>query len=350
MRRALAWIVAGLLAGGVAESRAEPAAPAPRAQLVEVLGAGKQALLLDRARGEYALVRLGDGFAGLRVVDIAVDQIVLAATDGTRYVLPLVARGPEAKGRPGPTAVPLAPGREPLSPYGPLDGAAAPAEATVLDPYGSAPPRSPSSGRGLDPFAGGPRGPTASGSRVLDPYGAPAGVPGDGSVPAVVAPPGSRAPEAAATEAPATEAPATEPQPPQAHPPPADPPRQATTQSPPVVRPAERRAGPGVSEETHVLSRRELDRALSDFHALSREMKIDVVPGKGVALEDVGRGSLAHRLGLRTGDLVLSIADRRVDSVDSAAAVFVALATVDSFRVVVERSGKRITLRFRLMP
>ena len=185
---------------------------APRASLIQVLRSGKQALVLDRATGEYQVVKVGDVVQGFRVSEIEEDQIILASpVQPERYfVLPLVEAVPAAGAKPGPAGpgagvaggsgagvgtaspVPGAPPAGQASPAAPGDAATGPAgaaDASVMDPYGdgaeAAEPNTPSA---LDPYGA----PSIGGGGAGGGTGAGAGG-GAGGIPSVIAPPASRA-------------------------------------------------------------------------------------------------------------------------------------------------------------
>jgi hypothetical protein len=276
---------------------------APRATLVEVLRGGKQVLVLDRATGEYAVLKVGDSIQGFRIASIEDDQIVLVSPKPERhFVLPLFDRTPLP-----PMKAPLATGNEPVDPYGaPAPAAAAPPATT----------------------------PPADG--VLDPYG-PA------EIPVVVAPEKSRAaatPAPAPTSAPAT-APAPTPAPASKDPAPAAaPPAPSATPAPaPVANP---------KSEKRRLSRKEMNKALSDFAALSREIKIERAAGGGILVSDLAKGSFPARLGIEKGDIVRRVAGHAIDTVDDAAGAYAAVMAARQVVVEIERHGARLQFTYQL--
>jgi hypothetical protein len=101
-------------------------------------------------------------------------------------------------------------------------------------------------------------------------------------------------------------------------------------------------------EQVKSLSRRELDWALSDFAALSRQIRIERVSGGGVRIVDLERGSFVDKLGLKRGDVVKRVAGHTIDTVDEAAAAYAALESARDVVVELERRGAPLRLRYRL--
>ncbi len=264
---------------------------APRATLEVVLPGATQALLRDRATGEYQLVRVGDWYQGFQIRGIDREHIVLSALTGSFHVLSLAAGAAAATA--APTAVPL-----------PTDGA--------VDPYGE-------SAAGPS-FA--PENPYGSETAPEDPYGAEA------------------APPVPAAPAPAAPAPIIPPPTERVSPLGGDPSPAPTVAPGPTA--------PAPAGETVRIVRADFDAALSDFPARSKEIQIAVETG-GIRLRAVSRGTIFERLGLRQGDLVRSIAGNRVLSIDDAAPVYARLLSADSFVIEVERAGARIDLRVELI-
>jgi hypothetical protein len=283
---------------------------APRATLVEVLRGGKQVLVLDRATGEYAVLKVGDSIQGFRIASIEDDQIVLVSPKPERhFVLPLFDRTPLP-----PMKAPLAAGNEPVDPY---DAPAAAAPPAVAAPPAATPPA----------------------DDVLDPYG-PA------EIPVVVAPEKARAGAPAATPSPApTSAPATAPAPTPA-PAPKDPAPAAAPPAPGATRAPAPLAKP--QSEKHRLSRKEMNKALSDFAALSREIKIERAAGGGILVSDVAKGSFPARLGIEKGDIVRRVAGHAIDTVDDAAGAYAAVMAARQVVVEIERHGARLQITYQL--
>jgi hypothetical protein len=429
-------LVAAASSLAVSPAAAQVSQKAPRASLVQVLRGGKQALILDRVRGEYEVVRVGDSIHGLRVAEIEPDQIVLATPSPPEryFVLPLVEAAP-APGAPKAGAVdprtgeagpdpgvrddappaagaPAAPG--PASPDSALPDSALPDSAL---PDSASPDRSPDRGspdRG-SPDRGSPDAPPP-GDRtgpadappdegdVLDPYGSPGDVGGDGSqapvdsyadpygpvgsgLPSVIAPPDSRADPGPSAPDPARRPDQRAPAPPDRAPTPDpeldadspdrlpeddlgddgldddfdDPDAEPIAPEPPAndsnvtkVKPTEVQPGAAPprprakDDQVKDLSRRELDWALSDFAALSKQIRIERASGGGVRIVDLERGSFVDKLGLKRGDVVKRVAGHSIDTVDEAAAAYAALESARDVVVELERRGAPLRLRYRL--
>ncbi len=282
---------------------------APRATLVEVLRGGKQVLVLDRATGDYAVLKVGDSVQGFRIISIEDDQVVLVSPKPERhFVLPLFDRTPLP-----PMKAPLTAGSEPVDPYEAKAPAAPAAPAPAATPADS----------------------------VLDPYG-----PAD--IPVVVAPEKSRAGAPAATPTPPapTSAPAAAPAPtPAPAPAPSVDPAPAPSAASPSATPAPAAKQHG---EKRRLSRKEMNKALSDFAALSREIKIERAAGGGILVSDLAKGSFAARLGIEKGDVVRRVAGHAIDTVDDAAAAYAAVVAAKQVVVELERRGARLQITYQL--
>ncbi|HWM85601.1 MAG TPA: hypothetical protein VNO33_07180 [Kofleriaceae bacterium] len=239
-----------------------------------MLQGGRQALILDRASGEYEVVKLGDTIHGLRVVEIEEDQIVLVTpTPPERYfVLPLIEPVPAQKPAAGTPegAAPAFPGEPPASkdptPGGPTGfsepeagagpdssgidasgndasgiedgdvpstlepnpdgddvGDVAPVDGSEVRPENHV-EKDVEGGAGggvMDPYATDPPSESQD-SSMLDPYGSDPG----SDIPSVIAPPASRAEPDPRTPPAAPKTPKSEPRPPKkdlSAPPPAPP-------------------------------------------------------------------------------------------------------------------------------
>ena len=328
--RSVLLLVASLAVFAV-PARADAPPRAPRATLIEVLRGGKQVLVLDRATGEYAVMKLGDSIQGFRIAAIEDDQMILVGPGKPErhFVIPLLDRTPVP-----PPKAPLATG-----------------DTELADPYATskAPPATSAA-----PTTGAP-----AGEGVMDPYG-PA------EIPVVVAPEKSRA---AAPDAIAGASAAASPSAPTSTPPaaPAPTPAPATAPAaalPPVPAAAPTTAGPAAPHsataapsdpkagaarsEKRRLSRKELDRALSDSAALTREIKIERATGGGILVADLAKGSFAARAGIEKGDVVRRVAGHAIDTVDDAASAYAALLEAKQVVVELERRGARLHITYQL--
>jgi hypothetical protein len=277
-------------------------------------------------------------------------------------------------------APPATTGAPPASPGAPPSGDRAgsrdapPDEGDVLDPYGTP-------------------GDVGDGSQApVDPYADPYGPAGSSDLPSVIAPPDSRAepgppaPDSArrpgrqrSPSAPSDRGPPREPGLDEVDPDPSageraddlgdegvdldDPDAEPIAPEPPAddsnvtkVKPTEVQPGAappdaarGKDEQVKSLSRRELDWALSDFAALSKQIRIERVAGGGVRIASLERGSFVDRLGLKRGDVVKRVAGHSINTVDEAAAAYAALASARDVVVELERRGTPLRLRYRLI-
>ena len=297
-RRAL-LLVAPLALFAVTARAEAPPTRAPRATLVEVLRGGKQVLVLDRTTGDYAVMKVGDAIQGFRITAIEDDQIVLVSPKPERhFVLPLF----------DPTPLPA-------KKTAPVTAVAPTAKAPAAEPT---PPAAP--GPAADAMADGVT------DDVMDPYG-----PTD--TPAAEPPPPAAAPAAPTSTPPAAVAPTPAPAAP------------AAAEAP--AAPAAAKA-PAAKSVKRKLSRKELNRALADFAALTRDIKIERAAGGGVLVSDLAKGSFPARVGIQKGDIVRRVAGHAIDTVDDAASAYAAVMAAKQVVVEIERRGARLQLTYQL--
>lgn len=128
----------------------------------------------------------------------------------------------------------------------------------------------------------------------------------------------------------------------------------ARLDAPPAAAPAPEPANPEPAKkpapllETRDLKRAELDAALADFDALSKEIQVELVAGGGVRVVGLARGSLLYRMGLRKDDVVRAVAGERLTSVDAAARVYARLLAVEEFTVELERGDRPVVYTYKL--
>ncbi len=300
-------LVALVLASALAAPAAADSVRPPPVTAVAVMKDTGQALVWDGLRAEYVLVKSGDQLQSYFVVTVTESGVVVAdqANPKVRHTLRLT---------PAPTTV-----VDPSKPRSPTAITLAPSAPTsasglaVEDPYpadGLAP---------VDPYPARPAPRVVVAPTVIQ-GGAPEPPAADPLIPSVRAPGASAVPR---TKPPTPVAPA-----------PASPKVS-------VPKPAKPKAP---RTETISLPRADLDAALADFSALSKEVQVERA-GSGVRVVGVARGSLAHRLGLRRGDVVRSVAGEHPTSVEAAARIYARLQTVDGFDIEVERGDQRIIFR-----
>lgn len=276
----------------------------PRVSVAAVMIETGQALLWDHLQEQYVLVRPGDGFQGFIVTAVAPDQVVLSR-DNQHFLLPrtsdtldLDSRRPRA----GSTA-------------------ATGQSVALVDPYAAelhAPAASAVSAEPavelVDPYA-------AQGShhaRAFDAAAAPVDRVGDLGIPAMVLEP--RAPATTRTR-----------------------PRGTAMPAPVVQAQADARA---VREERYTVQRREIDEAMADFQSLGKQVQVELTQA-GVHVTAVASSSLPHRMGLRAGDVILTVDGRSIASLDDAAAIYAQLLDARGTTVTVRRGERLIHMRYR---
>ncbi len=70
--------------------------------------------------------------------------------------------------------------------------------------------------------------------------------------------------------------------------------------------------------------------------------------GSGFVLGTVDSSSMLAALGLQTGDVLISLGRRRLDSVDDLMAAFMSLPNALSFTLYIERAGTQMTLQYQV--
>lgn len=97
-----------------------------------------------------------------------------------------------------------------------------------------------------------------------------------------------------------------------------------------------------ITEEKHAVTRAELDRELGNFDSLMATVEVSAQAGGGFVMTRVDAGSWVYKMGLRTGDIVRSVAAEQVNNVEDAARVYARLKSVKSFDIELDRAGKRM--------
>lgn len=108
--------------------------------------------------------------------------------------------------------------------------------------------------------------------------------------------------------------------------------------APAATTPAEARPG-----DASVISRGELDGALSDFAALTAAVRGSFT-ATGVAVEGVADGSVFQRAGLRAGDVVTEVDGIRLRTLDDAAELYARASSAKAITAQLVRAGKPVTL------
>ena len=96
------------------------------------------------------------------------------------------------------------------------------------------------------------------------------------------------------------------------------------------------------------LSRADLDQRFGDFERLASDATFALAPGGGYRVTSLRPGSDLEAIGLRAGDVVLSIDGRAINTVDDAARAYAWLRLTDHFRVELLRGAERLTFRYRV--
>ena len=330
--RLLAAVLFVALTGSVAVAEeAKPADPKPDVakkkvpyRVVKILPETGQVLLFERIHATHVVAEVGQVLAGYTVDAIDEDEVTLIADTGAEIIL-TAPPPPPRQAEPRDRRAKAAPA--PIDPYA---EPAEPGETAPVDPY-------------ADPEA--PKTPGEGGVRVASASPATAT-----ATPAPAAPtaapiidtapygdPGIAAFADAVGATPATPAPATPPAKPAANDAASALAAAATGTPVPATAAA---ATPGLA----MIARGELDAALADFSKLAGSFKATFTPG-GLRLDAVSDGSLLAKAGLQKGDVVTSVDERPLRSLDDAATLYARAATVRSTTIAVVRAGKPVTLK-----
>ena len=97
-----------------------------------------------------------------------------------------------------------------------------------------------------------------------------------------------------------------------------------------------------------VLRRGEFEGQLGDLERVANDVSLMPISGAGYRLMALRPGSYVEHLGLRAGDIVLTVDGRPILSPDDAARAFAWLRLTDRFTVDVLRDGGRVTLRYQI--
>jgi len=370
-------------------------------RVVRVMPESRQALLFDRARATHVLAEIGAKLGGYTVSDIDDDSVTLVR-DGREVVLmapspgdrpidrdALAPRSPDG-------AAPLARSSEaaasagasaaPVDPYGDtaIRVAAAPGAPVPLAPAGASPGseggirvvRAPSTGP-IAPGEGGvrvasapaPSGFTDAARANTEPAGSPRGEVPTAASGAPAAP--IRAVSAAGIQ-PASAARADQPTL-DAHaladvfasPHAGRCPQSTCEVANPATRPSEVRVTSAAPESSPrsvslrdgaaglrsddrgapvAIARGDLDRALTDFAALSAGIRARF-SASGVIVDSVGDGTIFQRAGLRAGDVITTVDGQRLHTLDDAANLYARASAIKAMTVQIVRAGQPATLR-----
>jgi PDZ domain len=315
------------------EATPPPAAPvaAPAAKklplrVVRVLTETHQALLFDKTKGTHVLVEIGQELDGFKVDDIDEDTVTLTPIEGGAQV---VLAGPDPSWRRH------ADGRD--------AGRATKPAVAPEDPYAAAAP--------IDPY----------GADEVPPVEAPIAA-GDGGVRTVTAP--SSTPVAPRTVSAATGELAFSPPAPTAPivdtssasnwstlpapdtaPTPAAITHAAAPKPPATITSSD--DAPTLLPLPTMLSKSDVAAALSNFGALAGSMRGSFTPA-GAKIDSVAPDSLLAKAGLRPGDVITSINNQPLRSLDDAANLYARAGSMKVATIVFQRAGRPLMLRLAI--
>ena len=99
----------------------------------------------------------------------------------------------------------------------------------------------------------------------------------------------------------------------------------------------------------YTLSGNELNQVLQDPKQLVNLGRLTMQPGKkGLVVEDAPRGSLADKLGLQQGDVVLQVNGLPLSSNEDITHFYQQLNKVGQVRLICMRSGKALVLNYTI--
>lgn len=350
-------------------SAAEPARSKVALRVVRVMPESHQALLFDRVRATYLLAELGGTVDGYAVEDIDDEQVTLRSGDKL-LVLVAAPRGDLHRyERDGDRTDPAVPRSVSARRTGePVASVGDPGPSGPIDPYAESSIRAVSATapvsrdaeapvRTIEPGDGGIRvvqAPnSASGAAAARPIQAGddgvrvAQAPGSAGEPAIpVAPSRMMAPSSARpiSAAPTSDARAMADAMSAEHPARS---RQPGLDSGPVpsgstVAGADAAGSPELPSSV-VLTRSEVDRALSDFARLTQAIRGQFTAAGAVVLS-VSDGSVFQRVGLLAGDVIATVDGVRLRSLDDAAGLYARASSAKALTAQIVRGGKPVTL------
>lgn len=377
MRLARALLFVGLTAVTAPAALADEAKPAdPKPEVATTEGGGKvplrvvrmlpethQVLLYDRNRGTHVAAEVGQDVDGFIVDEIDGDEVTLVAPSGAEVILTApdmswrrraaerrAARsGKAAAAAPAAAAAsrelgPVDPYADPASPGAPAPagGASAATAASPATPAATSPatPAPTSAAAPLTAGEGGVRVASATGDAAAivpaDPYAQV-----EPGITAFADAVGASSPAGApATPAPASRAVAAPETRPDAKVDAAAGLAAAATGSPAAAAPA----SPASNAATFTVARGEVDAALADFGATAVTFDAAFVTG-GLRFDHIAKGTILAKLGLQDGDVLASVDNQPVRSLDDAASLYARAGTTKAATLYVVRGGKPVALK-----
>ena len=98
-------------------------------------------------------------------------------------------------------------------------------------------------------------------------------------------------------------------------------------------------------ERRQVMSRREFNAALGDFHRLGREVQLRKVTG-GYTILGIAKGSFFYRAGLRKGDVISKLAGKIVHGPDDVAPIYAELMGAKEFSLELSRGKEKLRFHY----
>ncbi len=99
---------------------------------------------------------------------------------------------------------------------------------------------------------------------------------------------------------------------------------------------------------TYSLSRTELNNVLKDPNQINYLGQIVQAPGSGVQVQDAPVGSLANKLGLQVGDIIITLNGQPINGPGDLARLYGVFGTTNSVRAEIRRSGTPMVLNYNI--
>jgi general secretion pathway protein C len=99
---------------------------------------------------------------------------------------------------------------------------------------------------------------------------------------------------------------------------------------------------------TYSLSRTELNNVLKDPNQINYLGQIVQAPGSGVQVQDAPAGSLANKLGLQVGDIIIALNGQPINGPGDLARLYGVFGTTNSVRAEIRRGGTPMVLNYNI--
>lgn len=99
---------------------------------------------------------------------------------------------------------------------------------------------------------------------------------------------------------------------------------------------------------TYSLSRTELNNVLKDPNQINYLGQIVQAPGSGVQVQDAPAGSLANKLGLQVGDVIIALNGQPINGPGDLARLYGVFGTTNSVRAEIRRGGTPMVLNYNI--